>query len=280
MTPGTTGTSGGRVLIKGASSGIGRELARQLAPRAETLVLVARRRDRLEALRTELAGAAPGGEVLVEPCDLSDAAALEALCACLLARLGGIDLLVNNAGLGDLALFERSEWGRIERILRVNVVAPTLLIHRFLPGMVARRRGGILNVGSGAGFNLMPGAAAYVGSKHYLNGFTETLRAETEGTGVVVTQVAPGPVQSEFDEAAGIEGGLGGGADDFMKIGAEACARDAIRGFDRGEALVFPGRAYALVMAAQAVAPRRLRRRMARGMAARLRRGTAGPVEE
>lgn len=263
---------GARVLITGASAGIGREFARQLASRARVLILVARRLDRLEALRDELAAAHPGLCVELEACDLGDPAAVDALCERVLRRHGGVDALVNNAGLGDLALYERAEWRRLAQIIQVNVAAPAMLAHRFLPGMVERGRGGILNVGSGAGFNPMPGSAAYAGSKHFVNGWTESLRAEVEGTGVVVTQVAPGPVETEFDEAAGVpDGGLMGGADAFMKISAAQCAREAIEAFSRGRALVLPGRAYRAVMAAQAVAPGIVRRRMARGMAARVR---------
>jgi uncharacterized protein len=271
MTERATAAEQGRVLVTGASAGIGRELARQLARGARLLVLVARRRERLESLREELAMLHPRLELRIEVCDLADPMMVSELSDKLLAELGGVDLLVNNAGLGDLSLFERSDWERIHRIIQVNVVAVTLLTRRFLPGMVERGLGGILNVGSGAGFNLMPGAAVYVGSKHYVNGFTETLRAETMGTGVTVTQIAPGPVETEFDEAAGIEGGLAGGADDFMKISVEQCAREAIQGFRLGKALVLPGTAYRLAMVASKAAPVRVRRRMAVRAAGRLR---------
>ena len=269
----------GRVLVTGASAGIGRELARQFAPRARAMTLVARRRDRLDELRNELLARRHGLEVEVEPCDLADLAAVEALCARVLQRPEGIDVLVNNAGLGDLALYEEADWARIERIVRVNVLAPALLTRRILPGMVARGRGGILNVGSGAGLNPIPGAAIYAGSKHFIDGWTESLRAELDGTGVIVTQVAPGPVRTEFDEAAGIpEGGMAAGADAFMAISAEQAAREAIAGFDNGDALVLPGWKYKLAMAVQGRAPQGLRRAMARTMGRRVRRRlTSGP---
>jgi short-subunit dehydrogenase len=267
----------GQILITGASAGIGRELARQLAPRARRLILVARRRERLEELQGELTRVKPGLEVDLEACDIGDATALRELCERILNRHGGPDILINNAGLGDLALYEQADWARIEQIVQVNVLAPLLLTHRLLPPMVERRRGGILMVGSGAGFNPMPGAATYAGSKHFMNGWTESLLAELDGTGVVVTQVAPGPVATEFDAAAGIpEGGLAGGADAFMKISAEQAAREAIAGFDEGRALVLPGWKYRAALAFQARVPLRVRRAMARSLARRVRERLSG----
>lgn len=261
----------GRVLVTGASAGIGRELATSIAASAEVLVLVARRAERLEEVRISIEAKDPRVKVLIRPCDLADESATSAMAAGILKELGGIDVLVNNAGLGDLELFDRSDWARQRQIIQVNVLAPTLLAHRFLPGMIERGRGGVINIGSGAGFNVIPGAAVYVASKHYVNGFTETLLAETAGTGVVVTQVAPGPVETEFDAAAGIVGGMAGGADDFMKVPLEQCVQETLDGFGRGEPLVLPGRKYRMVMAAGAVAPSRIRRRMTRRAGARLR---------
>ncbi|MBA3555857.1 MAG: SDR family NAD(P)-dependent oxidoreductase, partial [Gemmatimonadales bacterium] len=125
-------------------------------------------------------------------------------------------------------------------------------------------RGGILNIGSGAGLALMPAAAAYVGTKHFLHGFTEVLRLDLTGTGVVVTEVCPGPVETEFDRVAGIGEG-GGGLPTALKVTAEQCAREAIAGFEKGKAMVFPGAAYKVLMAAQSVIPRPLQRMAMRG---------------
>jgi NAD(P)-dependent dehydrogenase (short-subunit alcohol dehydrogenase family) len=113
------------------------------------------------------------------------------------------NVLVNNAGLGDAALFDRSDWARTRQILRTNIFAVTQLALAVVSGMVERGRGGVLNIGSGAGLTVMPNAAAYVASKHFVAGFSEALRADLAGTGVTVTQVCPGPVDSEFDQAAG-----------------------------------------------------------------------------
>lgn len=131
-------------------------------------------------------------------------------------------------------------------------------------------------VGSGAGFTMMAGSAAYVGSKHFLDGFTESLRAEAAEAGVRVTQVAPGPVETEFDEAAGIEGGLPGSPPRFVRIGAEQCAREAVEGFDRGAPLVFPGQVYRLMMRALPLLPRAAQRRQAETTARRLRTERGG----
>jgi len=262
---------GGIVLITGASAGIGRELALQLGARAGTLVLLARRVDRLEQLRTELLAKHPHLRVLALAADLSDESDVANVITRILEQLGHVDVLVNNAGVGDSALFDRADWSRTRQVLRTNVVAVAQLTSALVPGMVARGRGGVLNVGSGAGLTVLPNAAAYVGSKHFVDGFSEALRADLSGTGVMVTQVCPGPVDSEFDEVAGSQGGMAGGPPQFLRISAAQCAREALAGFDRGAALVFPGRAYRMAMHLLAFFPRRLRRRQAAQYAARLR---------
>ena len=227
----------GIVLLTGASSGIGLELARRLAERAKVLILVARRRDRLEALAAELAR--PNLEVSVEPADLADPAQVRALINRVEAAHGGVDVLVNNAGLGDVGLFELAEYAKIEHMLRVNVDALTLLTHAFLPRMVANNRGGILNVSSGFGLTFMPGVAAYVGSKHYVSAFTESLRLELRGTGVVVSQLCPGPVPTEFESVAGNP--VGRPVPGIFQVTAERCAAEALRGFAKGRAIIIPG---------------------------------------
>lgn len=267
---------GGTVLITGASSGIGLELARQLAPRAGSLVAVARREERLVGLKDELSARHPGLVVRTEPCDLSDPEAVDALSGRLLEDFGAVDVLVNNAGaglqgLGLQGLYEKSEWHRVYGFIRLNVVALALLTRRLTPTMVARRKGGVLNISSGAGVAIMPGMAAYVGTKHFITGFTETLRAELNDTGVVVSQALPGPVETGFDEAAKI--GPPGLMDRFFRISATRCAREVIWDFERGRSMIFPGSAYGAVMALQGTLPRALQRRAASSQARRLRKG-------
>jgi short-subunit dehydrogenase len=260
---------GGTVLITGASSGIGLELARQLAPRARALVAVARRADRLEVLKDELAAGYPGLVVRAEPCDLSDPEAVEGLAARLLEEFGAVDVLVNNAGAGLQGLYENSEWDKVHALIRLNVVALALLTRRLTPAMVARRAGGVLNINSGAGVAIVPGMAAYVGTKHFVTGFTETLRAELDGTGVVVSQALPGPVETGFDEAANI--GPPGMIDRLFRISAARCAREVIRGFERGRSMTFSGSAYGAVMTLQGALPRTPQRRAARSRGRTLR---------
>jgi short-subunit dehydrogenase len=262
---------GGTVVVTGASAGIGRELAVQLGPRAGTMVLLARRAPLLEALRAELSARHPRLRALALAVDLSDEADVDRVVAEMHRQVGHVDVLINNAGVGHQALFDQTEWPRIRQVLRTNVLAVAQLTAALLPSMVARGRGGVLNIGSGAGLTVMPAAAAYSASKHFVDGFSEALRADLAGTGVVVTQVCPGPVESEFDKVAGTMDGMAGGPPRFLRISATHCARAALAGFDRGAALVFPGRAYRVAMRVLPLAPRGLRRGQAARAAARLR---------
>ncbi len=267
----TTTTQHGIVMITGASSGIGRELALEFAPHSDALVLVARRIERLERLRAELLARHPNLQVVVLGADLSDERAIETLLGRTAEEVAAVDVLVNNAGSGYSALFDRSDWARTRQVLHTNILAVAQLTSALLPAMVTRGRGGVLNIGSGAGFVVLPSAAAYVASKHFIAGFSEALRADLAGTGVIVTQVCPGPVDSEFDQVAGSAGGMIGGPPQFIRIGARRCAREALAGFERGDALVFPGRPYRLVMRMLPFFPLWLRRRQAANIAIRLR---------
>jgi short-subunit dehydrogenase len=240
----------GTVVITGASSGIGREMARQLASTAKRLVLVARRADRLEALADELRR--DDLVVDVEAVDLADLEATEALAVRLLER--GVDVLINNAGLGDMALYDQCEWERITRMNRVNVDALMLLTHRLLPPMVAKGSGGILNVSSGFGMTPMPVMSTYVATKHYVTAFTESLRMEMAGTGVIVSQVCPGPVATEFEQVAGNPFDMS--TPKAITLTPEACARAALAGFRRRKALIVPGFVMGVVMAMGRMTPR------------------------
>jgi short-subunit dehydrogenase len=250
---------GAVALVTGASSGIGREFAIQLAPRVKTLVLVARRVERLEALKTELTAKHAGLVVRLEPADLADRTQTDAL----LSRLEApgsepIDIVVNSAGLGDAGLFDRSDWRKIEQMLVVNVTALTYLAHRLLPRMIARGRGGLLNVSSGFGLHFMPGMAVYAATKHYVTALTEALHAEARGTGVVVSQLCPGPVRTEFEEIAVSIPGLK--VPKIFEISAERCVRSGLRGFERGRALVVPGLLMKLAIPLGGFVPRPIRR--------------------
>lgn len=245
-------------LITGASAGIGFELARVLAPKLDTLIVVARRAERLNQLATELQGHVPNLRVVVETADLSDAEAVENLLRRLDERGLAVDVLINNAGLGEAELFERSTWSRVQQIVAVNITAMLRLSHHFLPPMISRGRGAILNVGSGAGYAAMPNAAVYTASKHFVRAFTESLRAQVAGTGVTVSEAAPGPVESEFDQVAGIEGGATPGLSGVFRISARECAEEIAREFEKGSPVIFPGRTYRWLMKAQPLMPRRI----------------------
>jgi short-subunit dehydrogenase len=177
--------------------------------------------------------------VHVEPRDLADLDGTAAWLDGLEARTGPIDVLVNNAGGGgDFNLYDRADWSRVAPMLAVNIQAVALLTHRLLPPMIARRRGGVLNISSGFGLAFSPGFAGYIGSKHFVTGFTEALRLDVAGTGVTVTQVCPGPVRTEF--AASTGDAVDAITPDFVYQSAEACARASLRGLERGRAIVYP----------------------------------------
>ncbi len=243
-----------RILITGASAGIGREMARQLAPRAKTLILVARRRERLDALKDELTASHGSLQVLVEPCDLADLSAIDAMVERVEAAIGGVDVLINNAGFGDTGLFERAPAEKLTAIVQVNCVALTHLTHRLLGPMLKAGRGGILNVSSGFGFLWIPGVAVYAATKHYVTSMTEMLRLELRGTGVVVTQSCPGPVATEFESVAGNP--TGQSVPKLLEISAERCARDSLRGLEKRRAMVLPGGLICVLMNLGRLVPR------------------------
>jgi hypothetical protein len=259
----------GTIVITGASSGIGLELAKQLAPRAKAIGLVARREDRLEKLASELRAARPSLDVRVYACDLADRDATDRFIEAVERDLGAVDVLVNNAGMGDFGLFELASWEKTERMIEINVMALTRLTRRWIQPMIERGRGGILNVSSGFGMAWLPGFAAYVGTKHFVTGFSECLRAEARARGVVVSQLCPGPVSTEFEEVAGVRSGT---APAMVTLTAEQCARSAIRGFSRGKAIIIPGFWIKIAMALGAVSPRWLQRLVYRPFATNVRR--------
>jgi len=246
----TSPIDGGVVMITGASSGIGLEMARAIATRCARLILVARREDRLVALRDELLRARPNLLVTVRVCDLADPIQTTALAS----ECADLDVLVNNAGVGDMGLFERASEARLCAMMELNMTSVVRLTRAALPGMLSRKRGGILNISSGFGLSYLPGFAVYVGTKHFITGFTESLRAELRGTGVHVTQVCPGPVATEFEQNIG--NFTGHKAPSLVEITAERCARAAVRGLDRDRGMVVPGVVIRLVLLLAQFTPR------------------------
>jgi uncharacterized protein len=185
------------VLITGASSGIGTEMARVVARRGDHLVLTARRADRLEALANEIRGFGTGAETLTIAAALDDPATPERLVLETLARFGRLDVLINNAGMGLPTLFADADPDDLRRQLEVNFVAPLLLVRLAIPALV-ERKGTIINVGSA--ITCVPNSAlgAYGATKAGLAYWTEALRRELWDRGVTVCLVEPGPVKTEF----------------------------------------------------------------------------------
>jgi short-subunit dehydrogenase len=240
------------VLVTGASSGFGREFARLFAADGSALVLVARRRERLEELALELR-ARYGTSVRILPEDLADPEAPQRLFEAL--RDEPVDVLVNNAGFGARGDLARLPLTRQEEMIEVNVAAVTRLARLFLPGMLARRRGGILNVASTAGFQPGPHMAVYYATKAYVLSFSEALSEEVRGTGLCVTCLAPGPAETGFAAEADMRGTL------LFRLGAMSAARVAragYRGFRAGRALVVPGVSNKLAAASLRISPRSL----------------------
>lgn len=239
-------------LVTGASAGIGTELARLLAADHD-LVLTARRADPLRALAEEL-NRARGATCHVFPADLADPAAPQRLFEQIAAAGLAVDVLVNNAGFGDLGPFAKADPARLLSMIRVNVAALTELTALFLPAMLARGRGRILNVGSIAGFQPGPLMAVYYATKAYVNSFSEALHSELRGTGVTVTVLCPGPVATEFAAVAGMQQTRVFSAGQAM--GARPVAEAGVRAMRAGRRLVLPGWRNKLLVFLERFAPR------------------------
>ncbi|UFZ02035.1 SDR family oxidoreductase [Bradyrhizobium ontarionense] len=223
-------------LVTGASAGIGTELARVFAANGHRLALTARREDRLAALAQEIA--AKGGPApIVIPCDLTAPDAGQTIEAALSAAGVELEFLVNNAGFG---LFGKAvQLDRAEQLdmIAVNVRALTELSLRFADQLI-RNKGGILNLGSVAGFLPGPGMAVYYASKAYVISFTEALRKELAPHGVRVTVLCPGPVPSEFQDRAGFKPGVDSV---ILNVPPKAVAEAGYRGLMADKRVVLPG---------------------------------------
>jgi len=247
-----------RALVTGASSGIGMAFARALHARGERLVVVARRRDRLERLAAELGGE---GHATVVARDLAEAGAAERLLAELRARGLAVDLLVNNAGVGHTSRFDRQPAELARAMVDLNVRALTELTRAVLPDMVARGRGRIVNVASNAAFQPIPYMAVYAATKAYVVSFTEALATELRGTGVQVQALCPGITATEFLDVAETHRGLL--VTRMPMMSAEDVVAASLRGLDRGRLRVIAGLANRILAAVQAFVPRGIVRRVA-----------------
>ncbi len=257
-------------MVTGASSGIGREFARLAAKGGRDVVLVARRRDRLDELRAELTQEF-GVTALSLPADLSEPDAPARIFREATERTGEVDLLVNAAGLGVHGYFADTPLERELETIRVNVLALTELTKLFLPGMVARRRGVIVNLASTAAFQPGPLMAVYYATKAHVLAFTEALAEELRGTGVTATALCPGPTLTEFQDKAGMEDTpLVSGA---LVADAAFVARVGYRGAMRGKRVVVPGFANRVLSYGARIGPRRLATRVARKLQEKRSRG-------
>lgn len=229
-------------LVTGASSGLGEEFARQLAPRVDKLVLVARRQDRLEHLADIIRNRHPHCAVAVFACDLTRSTERDSLVSELAERGWSPDLLVNNAGIGDYGEFITADWPRIEGMLDLNIAALTHLSHALAPEMARRGHGAILNLSSLAGELPIPDFAVYAATKAYVTSFSEALRIELREFGVTVTAICPGPVRTEFGAASRrSKDGPGMPAHPAFYVDPQLVVELALRALDRGPAKVFPG---------------------------------------
>lgn len=211
-------------LITGASSGIGRELARVHAARGGDVVLVARRREALDTLKAELESS-HGVRATVVPANLADPEAPKTIYATVTGRGITVDYLINNAGFGGHGRFHERPWTSEDAMIQVNVTALSELTHLFLQDMVARGHGRILNVASTAAFLPGPLQAVYYASKAYVLSFSQAIAEELAGTGVRVTALCPGPVDSEFARVADLEGAR------LFEGGTERAADVAAKGY-------------------------------------------------
>jgi uncharacterized protein len=238
-------------VVTGASSGIGAEFAQILSGRGYQVVLVARSADRLQELAGRL-----GPRTHPLPADLSDRTARASLLD-RVAALGLIpDILINNAGFSTLGVVAKSVPEQEVNLVEVDVAAVVDLCSRFLPGMVDRHRGAVLNVASMAAFAPVPGQAAYGAAKAFVLSYTHSLRGELRGTGVSATALCPGPVDTGFGEAAGFNKEEAEAAlPRVMWIPADKVAQAGIDGLAAGKAVVIPGRVNRVASALVRVAP-------------------------
>lgn len=226
-----------RAVITGASSGIGERLAHELAQRGHSLMLVARRVDKLEALAGKLR-AEHDITVDLRPCDLTDRDARAELRDELTSQT--ISVLCNNAGFATFGKFWKSDLEREQQQIELNVTAVQDLTMAVLPGMVARGAGSVLIVGSTAGYQPLPGAATYSATKAFANTFSEAVHAELQGTGVSCTLLAPGPVRTEFMQAANIPKAEHQ-VPSWAWLTADQVARSAVAGMENGRRAIVPG---------------------------------------
>ncbi|HEX8237079.1 MAG TPA: SDR family oxidoreductase [Abditibacteriaceae bacterium] len=244
------------VLVTGAASGIGAELCRLFARDGSNIVLLDRNQSGLQKMRTQLAEEF-GTETLSLLYDLSVQEAPEQIYQEVQERGVEVDVLVNNAGFGTFGNFWETDVARDRALINVNIMAPMLLTKFFLPGMVKRRRGRILNVGSVSGFLASPYASTYYSSKAFLLSFSQSVATSLRGRGVTVTVVCPGPTYTAFNWHSVDDGSAPPQRKRFQMDASEVAAQ-AYRGMRRGQMVVIPGTSNKLLALLAKLLPRRL----------------------
>jgi len=227
------------ILITGASGGIGEEFARQYAAKKRDLILVARSQDKLQSLAQELS-TRHGIKVEVLAKDLSKTGSSDEVYESCQKSGWQVDILINNAGLGMFGAFAKQDEKNLEQMLILNMVSLSKLSRLFLPSMISRRTGGIINVASTAAFQPIPTFAAYAATKSFVLSLSEALHEEVRTQGVKVMALCPGPTETAFFERAESASGIKGHVKVSMQKSDEV-VRLAITRFDRGERVTIPG---------------------------------------
>jgi hypothetical protein len=243
----------GYALITGASSGIGEEFARQLAAQGWSLILVARSQDRLEKIRSELMSAHMGIDVVAIPLDLAVSDAPADLFQRTQAARLDVELLINNAGFGAFEEFASLDLARVRQMIDLNIVALVELTHLYMQPMLQRRRGGIINIASVAGFAPLPYSTVYAATKAFVKSYSEALFEETRHRGVHVMAVHPGTTETNFFRVAG-ESPLSHRA--RMQTSAQV-VRESLRAFDRKKSAAVTGASNRLLVVILKLLPRR-----------------------
>ncbi|HLA84141.1 MAG TPA: SDR family oxidoreductase [Thermoguttaceae bacterium] len=230
---------GSRVIVTGASSGIGRALAVELARQGARVVATARRQNRLDDLRRQVEST--GGTIVTLPGDVTDPALRQSLVDTARGRFGGLDFLVNNAGVGAMGRFEDADPARLRRVMEVNFFAPVELIRLALPLLAEGTRPIIVNVSSILGLRATPYSSEYSASKFALQGFSEALRAELVCRRIDVLVVSPGTTQTEFFDAV-LEKTAEPSWPEHTPVTAETVAAATVRAMRRGRHAIIPYR--------------------------------------
>ncbi len=245
-------------VVTGASAGIGVAFAKSLVARGYDLLIAARREERLTSLAQELSSSGRKIHTLaVDLAKMEDCTKLFEAAK----KLGSVDLLINNAGVGFHGALAEQDPARVLQMLQLNVDALSYLTALFLPEMVHRKSGAIIQVCSTGAFQPIPYMAAYAASKAYVLAFTEAIAVELKGSGVSVQTLCPGATETEFNTSAGVSADVAKKAPSYMT--AEAVVEASLKGLDKGKTLVVPGFLNKQGVFWASVAPRRLATRVA-----------------